>query len=100
VAKTSLAVVDEYGLLEVVTEELESLVCECVTSGRLPVEVVDDAPQSNTTSTETDPDEGRLNGLPFWSTCSPVTQISRLTGLKELCRGSSTPRGIEELCAA
>jgi hypothetical protein len=64
-AKVLLIVVVAYGPFDVVTELPEQLLVGAVGTGILSEEDVDDAPQSTTTSTETDPDEGRLNGLLF-----------------------------------
>jgi hypothetical protein len=75
VPKDSLATVNECGLLEVVTKMLEEAFCECVTTGIPAVEVVDVAPQSKITSSETDPAEGILNGLSFWLKCPRSTEV-------------------------
>jgi hypothetical protein len=65
VVNDSLEVFVEYGPLRGVTEWLEKLLGEVVITGSLSKEVINDAPQSITRSTDIDPDEGRLNGLPF-----------------------------------
>lgn len=91
-AKVPLMVVDAYGPFEVVTELPEQLLVGAFATGSLPEEDVDDAPQSTTMSTETDPEEGRLNGLSFLLACSLVVRSSRAHRSERAVQRLKNPR--------